>query len=282
MMSETQVLQSIKVDLQTTGLASGKVIYLEGATDPELFFALLGVPAPRGGIHQDTLVKGFNTTDWGSGNETVRRYVQVAQARGYGAAVFGVVDGDGDEWANLVARFDPPHSGPLFVWKAYSIESLMPQMGWPSAWGAVPAWAVDLDCYAPYIALNRLHVQIRQALRTLDLHTFSNPVAGQLLRTAVEVETALRHDQHLLAGRDVAAEFAGEVSRVRAAFAAALEQGLATLNGKWLFSHFLLERTGVPRQSPQLLRQEWANHAVRSGGLSEVRELWRRITGSPP
>jgi hypothetical protein len=138
----------------------------------------------------------------------------------------------------------------------------------------------ELDCYTPYAALNRLHISLRQALETLDLHTFSNPVAGQTLKGEIDVAAALGRDQHLLAGRDLAAEFAAEVNQVRTSFAASLAQGLATMNGKWLFTHFLptrLRRPNHPR-----LRSEWLSHATAIGGLLEVRDLWERITGSPP
>src|SRR5256885_620949 len=144
MMSDKQVDQAIKSDLQRTGSGSGRVIYLEGVTDIDIFFGLLGIPVPTDSIHQQTLVKGL------TGNETVRRHVEVALSRGYTGKVFGIVDGDGDDWASLVARFDQPHNGPLFTWKAYSIESLLPQVGWPTPWGAAPNWAADLDCYSPY------------------------------------------------------------------------------------------------------------------------------------
>ncbi len=279
MMSEKQVEQAIKADLQRVGSGSGSVIYLEGRTDPEIFFGLLGIPAPRDSIHQQTLVKGFESKDWGSGNETVRRYVDVAHKLGYTGNVFGIIDGDGEEWATLVAQFDRPHTGPLFTWKAYSIESLLPQVGWPAHWGIAPDWVTDLDCYTSYSALNRLHRTLRRALETLDIHTFSNPNASQPLRTEADILATLSRDQHLLTGRDIANEFAMEIGRVRAAFAASLGEGLATFNGKWLFSHLLPTRLHRSRDD---LRAEWINHAIASNGLAEMRDLWQRITGSQP
>jgi hypothetical protein len=279
MMSDRQVEQAIKADLQQTRSGAGRLIYLEGVTDPDIFFGLLGIPAPRDGLHQQTLVKGLHRGDWGSGNETVRRFVQVARARGYTGKVFGIVDGDGADWASLVAQFDLPHAGPLFAWKAYSIESLLPQVGWPASWGAAPDWVADLDCYPLYVALNRLHVALHRALETLDIHTFSNPDTSRPLRTEGEVAAALTRDQHLLTGRNIAGDFTAEVGRVRAAFAASLAEGLATLNGKWLFSHFLPTRLGW---TGDVLRRDWISHAIATGGMADVRNLWQRITGSAP
>lgn len=79
MMSDKQVEQTIKADLLQTGYADGRVIYLEGKSDPEIFFALLGVSPPADGVHQRTLVRGFSG-DSASGNETVRRHVAIAES----------------------------------------------------------------------------------------------------------------------------------------------------------------------------------------------------------
>jgi len=282
MMSEKQVEQDIKADLQKTGSGNGQVIYLEGKTDPEVFFGLLGVPVPRDGVHQQTLVKGLREDDWGSGNEAVQRNVQVAQAVGIGAHVFGIIDGDGASWASLVAQFDRPHPGPLFAWKAYSIESLLPQADWPAGWGPAPNWVAELDRYAPYAGLNVLSRKLNQALKALDIHTLTNPIAGQPIRAEGDILAVLQAGQQNLTGRDLAAEFTAEVANVRAAFASSLPEGLGLMNGKWLLTHFLPLRPATLNRRQDVLRREWANHATAVGGLVEVRDLWTRITGSPP
>ncbi|MDB5308608.1 MAG: hypothetical protein JWO38_2810 [Gemmataceae bacterium] len=277
-MDDKQVLGAINSDL--FGIPANRVIYLEGKSDPVLFFGLLGLPQPPSGVfvHRGTLVKGFSASD-GSGNTAVRRYVEVGHTK-FAGRVFGVVDGDGQELAALTPQFDAPHTGPLFAWKAYSIESLLPQLAWPTGhWGVAPNWQVELAVYAPYVAINRLHQKLARRLETLKLHKHRNPVSGQQLEKAADVEAALQADKGLLAGFDVAKEFGDEITRFQVALAKSVEEGLVLLNGKWLLRHFLVERLG---RTPDHWAQEWGMHAESIGGLPAVRDFWQRITGAVP
>ena len=277
-MDERAILDEIHEDLNQTPAA--RVIYLEGETDPAIFFGVLGVPQPAGDVflHQTTLVKGLPTRR-GSGNEAVKFRVEAGHKNGYGGRVFGIIDGDGVELAALAQQFDAPFLGPLFAWKAYSIESLLPQTGWPARWGSPPIWQADLLAYAPYIAFNRLHKDLSNRLETLRLHKFLNPINGQPLETVADISAALQRDQHLLNGYDVATEFTNQVARYRTALTTSLEDGLALLNGKWLLDDLLNRRDGKNRDSGC---QEWITHATTQGGLAAVRDLWQRITGSAP
>ena len=54
-MNEKQLRSELNGDLQSA--SANKVIYLEGKTDAPIFFALLGLPEPRDGLHQGVLVK---------------------------------------------------------------------------------------------------------------------------------------------------------------------------------------------------------------------------------
>ena len=273
-MDTKQILATINADL-TKNLAA-RVIYLEGKTDPPIFFGLLGRPQPHPGdpfLHQQTLVKGL------TGNTAVRDYVDVAQVGGYAGRVFGIVDGDGEELRGLAPRFDPPHVGPLFAWKAYSIEGLVTRLPWPGTWGAAPNWQAELVAYAPYIALNRIRSILAGRLETLRLGKFWNPTTGLPLETVADVQAALEKDKGLLASLDVATEFDAEVTRFLTALANSLEEGMALLNGKWLLRHFMVDRLG---HNPEYWSQAWIQHAESVGGLAEVRTLWQRITGAPP
>jgi hypothetical protein len=74
-------------------------------------------------------------------------------------------------------------------------------------------------------------------------------------------------------------EFGNESTRFVTALATSVEQGLVFLNGKWLLRHFLVNRLG---RTPDYSSHEWVRHAEAVVGLAAVRELWERITGSPP
>ena len=205
--------------------------------------------------------------------------MDVAAANGFQGRVFGIVDGDGEPLSSLAARFDAPHAGPLFAWKAYSIESLLAQLPWPTAWGPAPDWQTELAVYAPYVAINGIRRLLVERLDTLRLNKFWNPIEGQPLETVADIEAALQTDKGLLLGLDVAAAFGAEVQRFQAALAISIEAGMAFLNGKWLLRHFMVERLG---NNPDYWSQAWDQHAESVGGLVEVRGLWQRITGALP
>src|SRR5205814_634541 len=99
----------------------------------------------------------------GAGGAAVRQRVELAAAKGY-QGIFGLIDGDGRDLAESARTFDPPHPGPLFMWKAYCIENLLAKTGWPAAWGSAPDWPSVLLEFSAYVALNRLHVALRGRL----------------------------------------------------------------------------------------------------------------------
>src|SRR5438094_815197 len=139
-MNDAEILRNINGDILSA--AAARIIYLEGKSDPPMFFGLLGVTPTAVTndlfVHKNTAVRGLSSG--GSGNAAVRQYVQVAQANAFRGRVFGVVDGDGELLATLASTFDPPHPGPVYSWKAYSVESFLPRTAWLPAWGPPPSW----------------------------------------------------------------------------------------------------------------------------------------------
>jgi len=278
-MNEKQILSEIEADRQLGRF----VLYLEGKTDPDMFFALLGVAPPVSGIHQDVYVRGLKI-DKGSGRTAVRIRVDVAVKYNLALVpgeegVGGILDGDGRDLDELAAEFDPPHGGPLFSWKSYCLENLLARAIWPAAWGAAPTWQSVLEEYSPYSALNRVHVQLRAALETLRLAKFTNPQLGQPLLSSQDVKTALGKDKGLIANRDVEKMFDAELETVRSAIAASLDRGHALCNGRWIVDHRAPSATG---KSADQCRAEWCHAVCSAGGMQEVRDLWQRITGTEP
>jgi hypothetical protein len=277
-MDEKVVRQEIEADLRAA--PSQTVIYLEGKTDVEPFFGLLGVtplPVLDGGQHQGVNVKGLRKR--GSGRTAVADYVSVAGRFNY-PGVFGIVDGDGRSLGTLAPLFDAPFSGPLFAWKAYCIENLLAKTGWPSGWGDAPDWHVELAKYGPYVALGRVHRELMDVLETLQVHRFTNPILGEALRTSADVHAALSKDKHLIQVYDVALRFQGELATFEAAVQNSLDEAHALLKGKWLIDHLV---PSLKKQlTPEQVRDGWTAHAVSVGGLAEVRDLWTRVTRQAP
>ena len=278
-MDVKQILDQINKDL--TSAPAERVIYLEGKTDPSIFYGLLGVVPLEGGVHKGTAIRGLKgLKDRGSGKDAVLDCVQIGSDNGFGGRVFGVIDGDGVEFAELARRFDAPFLGPVFTWKAYCIESFFPRFPWNTAWGSEPNWQEELRAYSPYVAVGRVQVLLQSALKTLGLAKRLKPKVGELLATVADLQDAMAKDKHRVAGFDVEVAYLSEVARFEAALATSLVEGLALLDGKWLFSHFMTIRV---RQGMQYCIDEWIEHATNTcGGLPEVRDLWERITGAPP
>jgi hypothetical protein len=127
--------------------------------------------------------------------------------------------------------------------------------------------------------MNRLRLRLNQHLEILQLVKYWKPSTDGPLQTVADVEAALNRDKNLLLEFDVATEFGKEIKEFNDALARSLEEGLVMLNGKWLFDHFLVKYLG---KNPDYWRREWIKHAEMVGGLLAVRDLWQRITGSPP
>lgn len=252
------------------------MIYCEGKTDPQVLFALLGISRPSGDIHGDTYVVGL--ANGGTGRSEVQALLNVASANRLGS-IYGICDGDGQDLSTVSSSFDDPHPGPLFLWKGYCIENLLAMSGWPSSWGNEPDWQQVLHDYAPYAALNRIHVKLREDLGTLGLAKFRNPQRGQPLEQAAGIQAQLEGDKALIHGRDVAAEFGAEFSTIASAITRSANEGHAFINGKWFLRHLAPTLTG---QSEDICRREWVNHVQLRGGAAEVRSWWERITGVAP
>lgn len=276
-MSETELLRKIEADLQSA--PKHRVLYLEGESDAPLFFALLGTQVPVDGLYQGVLVKGLREEHGkqdrapGTGKAAVQARVELALRKGL-RGVFGILDGDGLLLSELADRFDKPEAGPLFSWKAYCIENLLVQAAWPADWGTAPDWTDVLLGYVPYVALNRVHRELRLALATLGLDRYKNPQQNAPLLTVTEVLQALEQDKHLIKNQDVARLFTEAAREVEAAVRSSLAEGHALVNGKWLVDVFAAEHI---HKTPKQCREHWAAYLASSGGLSDVVSFWRRI-----
>jgi hypothetical protein len=271
MRASERILQEIEEDLQLS--TRGAVVYLEGKSDVDIFFALLGRETPPDSLAEGVYIRGLAVgSRRGSGRAQVEQRVRIAHERNY--RVFGFVDGDGRPFAELAAQFDDPHPGPLFCWKAYCIENLLARAGWPWPWGDAPDWAQVFDEYSAYVGINRLVREIQDALGQAKLHRHRNPETGKPLLTAADVRAFIETQQGALLGLHPARRFADQVARFRALVQGDVEHGHALFNGKWLVRHLAPARTG---RSPDQCRDEWLAHVRAQGGLPEVRERWQRI-----
>jgi len=275
-MTDTEILNDTVNDLQAAPAQC--VIYLEGRTDVQVFFALLGVVTPVGNLHQGVLVRGL-TQSGGSGAAAVTRRIQVATTLRRPFRVFGLLDGDGKSLEDLAPRFDPPCIGPLFAWKAYSIENLLQKTGWPRSWGARPDWHRELRAYAPYVGLNRIHRQFSEILVRLGIARFTNPEAGRRLQREADISRNLGAGQERLRRLDVQQIFRAEARAFRNALDDTLDTANCLYNGKWLLSHLGASKTG---KSTEACRADWAAHACSVGGLQEVKDWWTRTIGKAP
>lgn len=275
-MNDKELLNSLATDLRDAPAQC--VIYLEGKTDVDIFFSLLGHTRPSGDLHQGVLIRGLREGD-GSGSEAVRRRVQLGATLGKSVRILGILDGDGAALNQLGGQFDAPFFGPLFSWKAYCIENLLRKAGWPPAWGPEPNWATELRKYAPYVGLNRLHRRFAQILDRLNIARFTSPVAGQALLRESDVSRELQQGKDEIMRRDVQQDFRAEVSGFKAAVRQSLSEAQCLLNGKWLISHFAVTKT---RKSADKCRAAWIAHAASVGGLREVKDWWTRVIGKAP
>ncbi len=218
--------------------SSQTVIYLEGTTDVDHLFALLGrqtpLPDPEQRVlHQGVVVKGGGKN--GSGATAVKARVDVGTQLRQQGLVYGIIDGDGLDLGKLAANFDAPYSGPLFMWKGYCIENLLAKTGWPPAWGAEPNWHLELSSYGPYVAMNRVGLQIRGVLERLDLMDFIKPNGP--LKSSSDYASLLATGKGQLQAFDVEQQFSDELTSFQAMVHRSLDETHAVLNGKWLIDH---------------------------------------------
>jgi hypothetical protein len=277
-MNEMNLLSEIDGDLRRS--SAQIVIYLEGRTDPNFFFALLGVPIPLDELHQNVVVKGLKDegSRRGSGSEAVLARVELASRKKL-RGVYGVTDGDGRALGELAQAFDAPHSGPMFIWKGYCIENLLAKTGWPAAWGDEPDWPVELAKYGPSMALNRIGSEARAILRRLGLMNFLRPELHTPLKSSTEIASALKAGKDSLLSFDVEQRFADELSAFEARVRRNLDEAHALIDGKWIVRHLAPTLT---KRKPDDCEYEWLAHARSVGGLPEVRDWWERVTGNPP
>ncbi len=277
-MNLAQIQDEVERDLRIP--LSATVIYLEGKTDPAILFALLGLPDPPDGIHQEVLVKGLKDEGArsGSGSKAVIARVDLAP-RFQPSKVIGVIDGDGRKLDDLRPSFEPDHNGPLFCWKAYCIENLLVKTGWPPSWGDEPDWSMELTNYGPYVALNRIGLEARAILKDLGLGNFLNPILRQPLKPSTDISAALAAGKVRLLSFDVEEAYHEELSNFEKAVRGNLDEAHALINGKWLLEHMA---PTITKRDPDVCEYEWLAHARSVGGLPEVREWWKRVTGNPP
>lgn len=278
-MNERALVEEIEQDVR---IGNGRVVYLEDRGDVAMFLALLGVAVDRmipdeGRVHEAILIRGLKVGR-GSGSNAVRQRVEVAEKFGY-RGVHGIVDGDGATYEELAAHFDPPHAGQLHRWKAYCIENLLVQVGWPSSWTAPPDWCAVLRVYLPYSALNRAVRRIQSHLTTLGVMKFLHPQSGQPLRTLDELERQLdAAARSLPLSIDALAIFREEVALLESALSRpGLHEAHALFNGKWLVEIEAPTRTGL---HPDTCKSQWTRFVAEQGGHTEVRAWWARFVGA--
>ena len=187
--------------------------------------------------------------------------------------VRGVIDGDGRDYASLAAGFDRPHVGALHSWKAYCIENLLVQSGWPADWQSEPDWRGVLVDYLPYAARNRLVRRLQSRWYAQGVNKFSRPLRGQDLRTVEEIREQLRVDAVNTVDGDLVAAFDAEVHACRRVFDESLAHAHTIIDGKWLVE---VHAAQVARISAADCRVRWAEYVGEHGGHSEVIAWWRR------
>ncbi|MEQ1506507.1 MAG: hypothetical protein ABMB14_30040 [Myxococcota bacterium] len=254
----TDPLKEIAEDLQRA--PANRVVYLEGNTDDQALFALLGVSAPPDSVVDGVLIRGLRPNR-GSGGSAVRHRVESASARGF-RHVYGVLDGDGAD------PTDPfPGPGPLFVWPGYAIENLVVRAGWPPAFGDPPDWPTVMRAHAGAVALNRVVREVQERLGRHGLRKFLRPSDDPTAVDRKTVRAALVGADAI--GRDLVARF----DRDADAFEARVDQDLAAahawIDGKWLVEHHVGRVMGV-----RDVRTQWLAHLASTGGLPEVRAWW--------
>lgn len=276
-MNERELRAEIVQDLR---IGNNRVLYLEDRGDVAMFLALLGITVEQaipdeGRVHETILIRGLKVGR-GSGGNAVRQRVEVAEKFGY-RGVRGLVDGDGATYEELAAHFDPPHAGQLHRWKAYCIENLLAQVGWP--WAEPPDWRAVLRTYLPYAALNRAVKRVQSHLTALGVMKFLHPQSGQPLRTLDELEKQLdAAARSLPLSIDALAIFRDEVALLEAALSRPeLHEAHALINGKWLVEIEAPTRTG---QHPDTCKSQWTRFVAEQGGHPEVRAWWARFVGA--
>jgi hypothetical protein len=189
--------------------------------------------------------------------------------------IHGVIDGDGETYERLEAAFEAPRvAGQTQQWKAYCIENLLVQVGWPPEWGAEPDWRSVLADYIPHSALNRVRYQLVEYEKTVGISGYDNPVAGKPLKTREEVLARLAQYAATPNMIDLVATYERELTLCEQALATSLSHAHALVNGKWFIQEYAVRRTG---QGKEKCRRTWTDHVASVGGHPEVRAWWERF-----
>lgn len=267
----------LRDDLQRAGQAR-KILYLEGTSDPEYLFALLGMSRPKDDIHQGILVRGLSGNE-ASGAAAVQGLLQKAAAHPQlSTNIFGINDGDGEAVNPDRSAFVA--TGQLLVWPCYCIENLFYGTGWPTSFGPPPNWFQDLEPYAPYVAVNQLQREAQETLKKLGIDHFINPSAKRPLKTVDAIRQEMRQHEHLLVDlQQVPQRFECYTRNFLTTLGRSVDDAHVLFNGKWLFTDFVPRRTGLEQKKSE---SAWLAHARATGGHPQVRDLWRRIAGRLP
>ena len=265
-----KLIVEIGQDLQSAG--GGPVVYLEGKTDPPILLALLGASGERetsrGVLYQGVLIRGLDP----GGSSAVEQRLRVAR-EAKSAGIFGVLDGDGRPLRELIPEFDGPHAGPQFRWKGFCIENLLARATWPEPWGVMPDWRAVLTDFAPYVAINRLRLELSGRLQRLDLSGSREPNYGRPLVTRQAFIDKLRAGKHELAGLEIEAMFSAELDSFLATLEGSVDEAQAVLNGKWLVDVFASQRM---KRTQAQCRDEWTAYLRSIGGDPEIKAWWGR------
>lgn len=273
-MNERELLKEFARDLQSAAAGRRRVLYLEGKTDVPILLALLGARDERAVsnavLYDGVVIRGLG--GGGSGSSAVAQRLAVASGHHY-PGIFGVIDGDGEALERLTPQFDGPHPGPRFRWKTYCIENLLARACWPAEWGTAPDWREVMHAFAPYVAMNRIGLELRQRLNRLGLDRFQRPGLADDLVTAQQVRRRLREGKQELTGLDVEAMFSAELEHFQAVLATSVDEAHALLNGKWLVEVYAPRCTKL---SPDACREAWTGHLREIGGDPEIHAWWQR------
>lgn len=256
-----------------------KGLLLEGKTDAQALFALLGVERPSDGVYQGVVVVGLDDRD-GSGSRAVRRRIEHAQqTAGLQDRFIGIIDSDGVSQEGCLPAFEERSVGTLLVWPTYCIENLLAQTGWPAAFPGNVDLPEQMARYAGYVALHRMVQELRPILEALRLHRREQPYRDPFL-TPEEIERVLRRDQGLITEYPIAERFRHEVDTFCRLTREDLAAAHQAFDGKWLVEHLAVRL--CEGKSKDECRAAWLAHARATGGHPQVRDLWRRIAGRLP
>lgn len=267
-MNSADLVSLIERDLQKA--AGGKVVYLEGQSDFDIFPALIRLKLD-GIAESGVLLTEYRVLLKSKGSKSsVRNAVVAARDLGY-VNVHGIIDSDGAH------PTDPVQPG-LHCLNCYCIENYLPRTSWPSGWGSIPDWTSELKIYAPYVAFAKAMKEFRRLVHHHDLLKSSpTPTRGKPLADMNSFKNALTGLVTSLTGpeREDILELFHEAynSMIAVLDQHNIEKAHQLINGKWIVGHFAPEKTG---KSQENCRNEWIEEC-RSIGNPDLLSLWQSI-----